>query len=286
MDKDNQDATLRDTVVAEESTETKVEESKVESKTEVDPAILELGTILANAGVTKENVNDIIAAPQALNALRYAIQNDPEEFLKMIERSDPKSGENLLEKMSDVYLKRNEGKLKLPVEGDKGKAAVPDELMQKIAKLEEETTSLRNEKQREQAAMAQAATQQRYKARLDDVFNIDQIKKMELTPSEIKNMKARVGEVMAADPSIVQRASAGNFVDLPGAFKTVLEELVADKKAATEAQTKARERSKLGAFADFLSGPNAQLMDIPQNTFDTWDATEDGFAKALEALSR
>src|SRR5271166_1802427 len=107
------DASLRDTVVVDPAaaTTTAPIADPITTTTEpvvtIDPAAEELGRILLNSGITKENVNDVLAAPQALAALRHAIQNDPQEFLKMIERSDPRTGEKFLDALTDVFVKRH-----------------------------------------------------------------------------------------------------------------------------------------------------------------------------------
>lgn len=279
------DASLRDTVVVDDAAATTTDTTTTTTDattTTVDTAAEELGRLLMASGVTRENVNDVIAAPQALAAIRNAIQNDPEEFFKMVERSDPKAANKLMESVSDIYLKRNA----VDDPEKPGQVKKIDPLMAEIQALKEQVSSVLNKEQQRDQAIALAATKQRYTARLDDMFGMKEIKDLKLTRSETNAMRARVGEILGSDPTIVQRASNGNFVDVPVAFKSVLEEWVGDKKAAVAEETASREKSKRNMFGELLSGPDFQNFNIPTTTFDSWDSTEDGFAKALESTSR
>src|SRR2546422_1049189 len=59
-----------------------------------DKDAAELGRLLLDSGVTKDQVNDLLAAPQALQAIRYQVENDPAEFIRSLERVNPGAGEN------------------------------------------------------------------------------------------------------------------------------------------------------------------------------------------------
>jgi len=106
------------------------------------------------------------------------------------------------------------------------------------------------------------------------------VKELNLTKAEVKALRARLDSELSADPAVVQRVSKGNFVDVPVTFKRIAEEWASDKKAATEADKAAREKIAAGSLAGFQSGPG-EMPEIPASTYDSWDATEDAFAKAL-----
>ena len=280
----DENATLKDTVVVEEPTPSAPVVDKPEEPApirvvdEPSPDAAEIGRIILQSGYTKEQLNDLLTAPQALNALRYAIQNNPSEFLKTLERTDPKTGEKFLETMADTYVQRF---------GDKGKPSggkqePSTDLMREVEALRAETKQIRTERETERANATLAATRQRYESRVDDLFNLKEIKELNLPKSVQKGMRARIDVELARDPSVVQRASNGNFVDVPKAFQGIIDEWVSDKKSAQEAEKTQRERAQKGAFPEFQNGPNFMNFEIPAGTADSWDSTEAGFAKALE----
>lgn len=278
-----EEATLRDTIVSDEPAPAeKVEATPATPAPEtpqVDPEVLEIAQILRGSGVSKEQVNDLLSAPKALESLRYAIQNNPQEFLNMLDRTDPQTGEKFLEAMADTYVNRY---------GDKGKSGKKDEpsdnLMREVEALRETVGRFQTEQQRRDQAAALAQTRQRYDARVDDLISQPGVKELGLTKSEVKAIRARLDTELSRDPNAVERASKGNFVDVPRTFQTIIEEWASDKKAATEAAKAQRERAAKGAFADFPAGPNPFMnVELPKGTSDSWDATEEGFAKALES---
>jgi hypothetical protein len=107
------EATLKDTLASDptpapaEEVKTDPEEPKVPRILESpDPDAAEIGRILVQSGWTKDRINDLLQAPAALENLRYTVQNNPQEFLNMVERADPRAGEQFLEKMADTYVSR------------------------------------------------------------------------------------------------------------------------------------------------------------------------------------
>ena len=279
-----EEATLRDTIVSDEPAPAeKVEATPATPAPEtpqVDPEVLEIAQILRGSGVSKEQVNDLLSAPKALESLRYAIQNNPQEFLNMLDRTDPQTGEKFLEAMADTYVNRY---------GDKGKPGKKDEpsdnLMREVEALRETVGRFQTEQQRRDQAAALAQTRQRYDARVDDLISQPGVKELGLTKSEVKAIRARLDTELSRDPNAVERASKGNFVDVPRTFQTIIEEWASDKKAATAAAKAQRERAAKGAFADCPAGPNPFMnVELPKGTSDSWDATEEGFANALESV--
>jgi hypothetical protein len=275
-------ATLFDTVANQDKAEAEVKvEAKAEPETPptpvTNPEALEIGELLLAQGVTKDKINDVLAAPQALEALRFAIQNNPDEFMAMLERSDPKTAEKFLDRMTDRYVKMygDEGK------GDKSKPEPNADLMREVKALRERVESADTREAQRNQQMALAATRQRLDARVDDLLGLKEVKELGLTKSEAKAMRAQLDVTLSQDPSVVQRVSNGNFVDVPRVFKGILDEWSSDKKAAIEAATKAREKAEKGSFGEFQNGPEIFARDIPSKTFDSWDATEEGFAQAL-----
>lgn len=282
--KDN--ATLRDASVV---TETEVE-TKVETKPTDDTTVLaaaekeaaEIGKILLESGVTKDQVSDLLQAPSALNTLRYMIQNDPEQFLRELEKADPVAGDNFQQKIADLYVKRYGTR----EETATAKDDVNSKLLAEIAELKEKTTRLETAQQQRDAAIAVAAAKDRYNNRVKELFELEAVKNLGLTKSETKAMKSRLDAELASDPNMVKRISNGNFVDVPRTFQTIVSEWAGDKKSAADEATKARERTSNQSFAEFMPGADMFTANIPKETFDSWDTTEDAFAKALTGAGR
>lgn len=241
-----------------------------------DQEAIEIGQILRQSGISKDQLNALLEAPNQLAQLRYTLQNNPQEFLSQLERTDPKTGERFLETMADTYVSRY---------GDKGKASgKPDgdtnELQRQLEALQEQTNRLLSEREQDRQRAAFASAQQRYNARVDDLFALEGVQKLGLTKSEVKALRADLNATLGADSTVVDRISKGNFVDVPKAFQGIMDSWVTDKKAAIEAEKTQRDRAQKGAFPEFLSGPNP-IMQVPDKAFDSWDATEEAFAKAL-----
>lgn len=276
------DATLADALVTEPeakpatTTETKVETKPAEPQI-TDAEASEIGRIMLQSGYTKDKINTVLQAPQALDALKFTIENDPEGFLRMLEQANPKAGEKFHEVMADVYVKRY---------GADGKpaAAAADKnapLMAEVAALREELNSVKTERQSERNAAAMASIKSRYDARVEDLFG--QIPtEISLSKSEKAGMRALLDRELSTDPSIVQRVSNGNFVDVAPTFKKVIDNWSADRKALVEAEKTAREKSSANASGVVFDGPNPFMVDIPKGSDESWDATEAALAKALE----
>lgn len=248
-----------------------------------DSEAAEIGRLMLESGYTRERINEVLQAPQALQSLRYMIDNNPQEFLQNLERVSPNTGEKFLEKMADVYVERYGDR---SARQSKGNDKAPNsELMSEVESLRNEVAQFRTQKEQDSARAAMAQVQSRYNARVDDLFG--QIpKEVEFTKSERTALRALLDKELANDPTVVQRVSSGNFVDVPMKFKSILDGWAADRKEAAEATKTARERTKDGSFADFSNGSNPLALDIPGKTFDSWDSTEEGFARALENASR
>ena len=251
---------------------------------DLDPEAVEIGRILRESGVTKDQINDLLTAPKALESLRAALQGNPEEFFNMLQRTDAKTEENLLQAAADRFVKRYDTGQK---PDGKGKPDANSDLMREVAALREEVSSFKQKETQRERNAALAATFQRYNARVDDMFGHETVKALGLTKSEQRAMRAQLDAELAKDPSVVQRASNGNFVDVPSTFKTIVESWANDKKEAAESAKKQADRVSKNGFSEFSPGANPFMnVDIPAGTSDSWDSTESGFAQALERLAR
>ena len=280
----SEDATLRDVTVSPNPQDSAApaeaaKPAEVKPPEVVDPGVAEaaeLGRIMLDSGVTKDRINDILQAPAALQNLRYIIQNDPQQFVRLLEQTDSAKAENFLNKVSDMYVERY---------ADKGTRAAGNgkaedsQLMSEVSALRNEVNGFRTREEQRISNANLAVTQQRYNARVDDFFSQDGVKALGLTKSEQAGMRALLDKELAADQSVVQRVSNGNFVDVARTFKPIVEGWAADRKEAAETQRKARETVERGANFTFPGGPSP--LDIPSSVSDSWEATEDALAKAL-----
>lgn len=287
MSDDN--ATLRDgTVVTEPESPAAPVVEKAETPIVIDDTdknAAEVGRILLESGVTMENLNDLLAAPRALATLRAMVTQDPKSFVQELRRTDPEAADNFQQKIADYYVEQYGDRGNSGGE-QKGKDDKTSELERKLDDLKAETDRLRTKDQQRDAAIANAASKERYNNRVKDLFEQESIKKLGLTKSEQKAMKARLDVELAADPQKVSRVSNGNYVDVPQTFKGIVEEWANDKKAASESEAKSRDSVTGAMFPEFISGPDGLTASIPDKVFDSWDATEEGFAAALRKFSR
>lgn len=288
-------ATLRDTVVTDPdpqttpSPELKSDPELTAPKlvSDASPEAAEIARILTESNISKDQLNDLLQAPRTIEALRYQIQNDPKAFLQQLERTDPQSGERFLEAMADTYVDRFGNKKTPSGKSDNATDDTQTEAMRQVEQLRAEISRLTAKDQQRDAAAFNASLRQRYDARVDDVFGMDAVKKLGLPASEVKNMKARLWNELSSDQTSAQRVNSGNFVDVPRVLQSLLEEKVADRKAAIEAEKKGRERVQSNSFFEFPNGPDPAFMQsLDPKTFDSWEGTEDGFAKALERTGR
>lgn len=247
-----------------------------------DAEALELGKMLQSSGFAKDKINDLLQAPAALDSIRYLVRENPKEFVTMLERSDPQAAENFKEQLASLYL---EQKQHLLDKDDKGEGGNKDDktgtLLQEIRELREKTTRLETKEQRREADVALASAKSRYDARVNEIMESDGFKALGLTKSEARAMRADLDQQLAKDQGTVQRISSGNFIDVPKVFKGIIEEWGNDKKAAAEAVKAKREGVKANAFPEFSPGAES-FMPKDQNFTNSWDETEDAFAKALE----
>ncbi len=248
-----------------------------------DKDATELGKLLLDSGVTKDQVNDLLAAPQALQAIRYQVENDPAEFIRSLERVNPGAGENFLDKLSKLYVDRYSREPTAKTANGKTSDAATTELQDKLRELTEKVTGFETQAQRQANAAAMAAVNARYEARVDDLFSQLPADKVPLTSNEKALIKDALGNRLGRDSSVATRVYNGNFVDVPREFKTIVEGLVKDRVAAADAQKTARERTSANSFPELSSGP----IELPKDFYDVsnvpldklWD--EDGFVNAV-----
>src|SRR5262249_25275782 len=221
---------------------------------------------LMGSGITKEGLSALMDAPKALEAIRYQIQNDPKEFVRSLERSDPGTGEKFLNSIADEYVDRyaskGNPKTQEKESGDGVSDRVVNELREQISRL------IAKEQQRDNAAYF-ASVRQRYDARLDDLFGLKEVKDMGLPASELKNMRARIWTELESNPEAQKRVNQGNFVDVPKVFQSLIQEKVDDKNAAIKAEKAGRERVSSNAFGEFSNGPDSIVGSIDPKVFDS-----------------
>lgn len=282
-------ATLRDTVVLDskpESEPVQAAEPELKAPQIADapsPEAAEIGQMLLASGVSKESLNSLLEAPKMLESLKYQWETNPKGFVEMLERTAPNTGAKFLEEVSQLYLDRNQHLIKTETGKPKGDSQPQNDLMQEVVKLREQTSRLLTENQQRQQAASLAAVRQRYDARVDDIFGKDEVKALGFTPSEVKNIKARLNQELSSDPAAVQRVNNGNFIDVPNVLQSLLTEKVSERKAAIEAEKKGREKVNAGAFWEFSNGPESSFLQgiDMSKAADSWEATEEAFGNAL-----
>jgi hypothetical protein len=246
--------------------------------TPVDADAAEIGRIILESGFSKEQINQLLEAPGALQAMKYQIESDPVEFLRTLSRSNPQLAQKFQESLVDDYVAKYAPKDTPPKAG--GRAPAQDSaLMDEVADLREKLNSVTTEREREKHLAAMAQVKARYDARVDDLFN--QLPQgLNLTKAESKALRAQLQAELSEDPQAVQRVSNGNFVDVPRKFQSLVEGWAKERKDAADAEKAKRERASklaspeftngavpvdLSAFTDVKqkSGPNQDYFDDP-----------------------
>ncbi len=222
------------------------------AKAPVDADAAEIGRIILESGYSKEQLNQLLEAPGALQAVKYQIESNPVEFLNTLARSNPQLAQKFQESLVDDYVtkyapkdngNRNAG----------GKGQPNTELMDEVAELREKLNSVTTEREREKHQAAMAQVKARYDARVDDLFG--QLPEgLNLTKAESKALRAQLQAELSEDPQAVQRVSNGNFVDVPRKFQTLVEGWAKERKDAADAEKTKRERAKSLASPEFTNG--------------------------------
>ena len=282
----SEDATLKDVTVSpspadaatpQEETKPAATEPKVEVSDPTAAEDAELGRILRESGYSKAQINQLLDTPKALAGLQAVINSgDGKQLVQLLRQSGNVDAASRIEdSIAEHYVERY-GKTDKAEKSGKG----PDsELMNEVSDLRSRLNRFETQEQQRQNAAAMAATRQRYQSRVDDFFGQDGIKNLGLTKMDKAGINALLDKELASDPAAVQRISNGNFVDVAPAFKRIIEDWAADKKSSAEAERQAREGVRSAANFTFPGGP--EDLKIDQSVFDSWDATEEGFAKAL-----
>lgn len=245
----------------------------------IDGEAAEIGRIMLESGYTKQNVADLLQAPQNLTNLTYLLNNNPQEFWNLVQRNNPSAFEQHENYITEQFVKKYPPKTGED-KGAQGKTEAAPELMAEVESLRAEVAQARTAQERRDAAAAMAQVQARYNARVDDLFTTLP-KELSLTKTDKASLRALLNQELAADPVAVQRVSQGNFVDVPRRFQQIIEGLSTDRKAAAEADKAAREQSKKASFADLSLGASPFMVDVPSKATESWDATESAFAEAL-----
>jgi hypothetical protein len=246
--------------------------------TVTDTEASEIGRLLMASGYTKDNVNQMLEAPTALASLRHLIKENPQEFYALLDRTDPDAAKRMLDVAADSYVKRY-GDDAAPKGAKKDDATA--QLMQRVEKLQEQVTGFQTAEQQRMNAAAMASIKSRYEGRVDELFN-QLPKDASLTKSESRALRARLAEELTTDQQAQQRIMNGNFYDVPLKFKSIMDEWGADRKAAADGAKAGRDKTANASFAEFQNGAQPWMLDIPTNAADSWDNTEEAFAKGLE----
>jgi len=291
---DQPDATLRDVTQPNppapaakpaEPAATPAPDAAAAAKAVADAEAAEVGRILLDSGFSKAQLNELMAAPQALKSIQHLVRENPQEFLTLLERTDPDAAVKFHNTMADLYIQRygssNDGK---QPDGKNGKGEVAPEVMNEVAALREEVGQYRTEREQERNRVALAAIESRYNARVDELFSALP-KEAGLNKAETKALRAQLSSELAGDRDAIQRINNGNFVDVPSRFKSIVDGFFTERKSASEAAKAARDRSTSGASPEFLGGPGVISQDALTAALGNDDWGE-GFAKVLESSAR
>jgi hypothetical protein len=258
------------------NTEPAKEAPKVELKDPTEQDALELGKLLMGSGYSKEQINQLLETPKALAGLQAVLNSgDGRQIVQLLRQSGNGSAADRMEETIAQYYVEQYGD-----KGGKQDGKTQDsELKAQVEQLRQEIDGYRTKQEQAEARAALASTMSRYNGRVDDFFSQDGLKKLGLTKMEQQGIRAMLDRELAQDPQAVERINRGNFVDVAPTFKRIAENWVADKKEAAEAEKRQREGVDENAHQTWPGA--AEALNIPQSAFDSWDATEEAFAKQL-----
>jgi hypothetical protein len=238
-----------------------------------DEDAVEIATMLADAGYTKANIQNLLATPQIVSRLSNMLENDPQEFFKYIERQSPQVAAKFLNKLTDIYIDRyNEEDAS---EGE-GKGGKPDREPAWARELREQNAQILQENQNRRAQEHYAAVQSTYHQKVDAY--IDKLPG-DLSARDKRSIKLWLNDSIGSDAGAVTRINNGSFLDIPRHLNKVLAEF---NEKTTDAATKnadAREKVAKNASKENTNAAAASATSV--NAADSWDETEKAFANAL-----
>lgn len=254
------------------------EAPKVELQDPTEKDALELGRLLMGSGYSKEQINQLLETPKALAGLQAVLKSgDGRQIVQLLRQSgDAAAADRIEESIAQYYVEQYGDKGN---KGEQGGKTQDSELKAQVEQLRTEIDGYRTKQEQAEARAALASTMSRYQSRVDDFFSQDGMKKLGLTKMEQQGMRAMLDRELAQDPHSVERINRGNFVDVAPTFKRIAESWVADKKSAAEAEKRQREGVEENANFTWPGAPSP--LEVPTGAFDSWDNTEEAFAKAL-----
>lgn len=274
-----------DTAATTDATPTTTPDAPTGGDTNLQPAapnadIAELGQILTDAGYSKDNVTELLQSRTALQQISNALETDPVEFFRMLERSAPATADRLLERMSDIYAERY-GSFDRPAAGNGGQPAPAPQRGEftdpEVRRLREQLDNIQRRQQMEDQRRQYDAQRQTYYSKVDEAMNR---LPTNLTGRDKKAINAMLHKSIADDTTTLQRINQGIYTDIPKHLQRVLKDYTdtTENDVATHANARQGVESRASRAA---SVANAAAANGNAEPTDDWESGVQQFARDL-----
>lgn len=264
-------------VTPTETVETKVEDDKPQF-TSADVAAYQQ---LSEMGITPGNASEFLQAKTALQNLGTLLEQDPKQFMRVIQQANPQLAGKALKEFSDLwyeqYLRDNPDAATTSASSAGKSTPMADP---RIDALASEVERLKSERQQEVSARHQAENLVQYEKAFDELV----AKLPEGVPDDKREyIRLKAEKALWKDPAAQKRISQGIYIDVPKFFADASRRVTAETKTATEIEAAKREKvaDKAGkTITPGVENPNGQSAN-PQSK-DIWEVSPQELAAAYK----
>jgi hypothetical protein len=214
----------------------------------------EIASILVGAGYKKENINSLLTQANGFQRANYLLENNPQEFMRVLQRSAPKVYEKLLESATDDYLERHKDELEADdgaAKGsNKGRGASSND--PDVAELKQAVGEIKKFLEGQRVSAQYQDLKRDYDSKVNML--LDKLPKEDFSTRDRKAIKALLHNSLAEDAQAQQRIAGRNFTDLPRHLQSVLDDWTADTTSQSDAEKQRREEVAASADKEPVAG--------------------------------
>lgn len=261
------------TAAAKATPEVKAVPETQPSQPQFTQADVETLTKLAEMGVNPQNLQEYVTAKQSLDRLPILLRDNPDLLLDEIEKNDPETHRNLLQRASDRWYERYlREHPEAAQDKQKGRASSTPVSDPRIDALERSIKNLTDAQTREATERQNAQIVAGYTRAVDDLLSKIP-EEAALTDSEKDYIRMKTEQLTFKDNQARDRVSKGVYVDVPKHFKVAVERLTADKKQSASTETKRRSEIEQNGVKTVTPGAenvNGSAKQQEPNTDPIW----------------
>jgi len=219
--------------------ETQATPAVEEAKPQFTDADVTAYQTMRDLGITPENAKEFTQAKQWLETIAYSLQNDPQQFIEELRKTNPQMADKFIEVASDDWYNRK-GKYMNTEQSNGGQSNAPKSdpaVDSRIDSLMREVDSLKKERQAEVETRRQAEVTKAYNESFDSLV----AKLPESLPEQTKEyIRLKAEKMLFTDNAARGRINQGNFTDVPKFFAEASRRVTAETKATAQKETAAR----------------------------------------------